>query len=136
MLRRLFGGRRSAQEELGAAPGRAGRAMAEGIVALRRAVELKPDFPKRTTTRRRYRDVGNAEAAARRLPPPAELAPNSPTSTSISLAVCGAARARASRAGLQTRAGAETGLPGGAARARQRAKGAGDWAPGRGFPRA
>jgi tetratricopeptide (TPR) repeat protein len=50
MLRRLFG-MRSAQEEFerGTAAAQAGR-MAEGITALRRALELRPISPRRPTT--------------------------------------------------------------------------------------
>jgi len=78
MLRRLFGGRRSAQEEFarGTAAAQAGR-MAEGIVALRSAVELKPDYPEaHYNLGAAYRDVGNADAALAAYRRAAELAPN------------------------------------------------------------
>src|SRR6185436_5293333 len=77
MLRRLFGGRRSAQEEFarGTAAAQAGR-MAEGIVALRSAVELKPDFPEAHYNRgAAHRDVGNADAALAAYRRAAELVP-------------------------------------------------------------
>ena len=77
MLRRLFGGRRSAQEEFarGTAAAQAGR-MAEGIVALRSAVELKPDFPEaHYNLGAAYRDVGNADAALAAYRRAAELVP-------------------------------------------------------------
>jgi len=64
MLRRLFG-MRSAQEEFerGTAAAQAGR-MAEGITALRRALELKPDFPEAAyNLGAAYRDAGNSDAA-------------------------------------------------------------------------
>jgi predicted O-linked N-acetylglucosamine transferase (SPINDLY family) len=77
MLRRLFGGRRSAQEEFarGTAAAQAGR-MAEGITALRRAVELKPDYPEaHYNLGAAYRDVGNADAALAAYRRAAELVP-------------------------------------------------------------
>jgi predicted O-linked N-acetylglucosamine transferase (SPINDLY family) len=77
MLRRLFGGGRSAQEEFarGSAAAQAGR-MAEGIAALRRAVELKPDYPEaHYNLGAAYRDVGNAEAALAAYRRAAELVP-------------------------------------------------------------
>jgi tetratricopeptide (TPR) repeat protein len=77
MLRRLFSGRRSAQEEFarGTASAQAGR-MAEGIVALCRAVELKPDFPEaHYNLGAAYRDVGNADAALAAYRRTAELVP-------------------------------------------------------------
>ncbi len=77
MLRRLFGGRRSAQEEFarGSAAAQAGR-MTEGIAALRRAVELMPDFPEaHYNLGAAYRDVGNADAALAAYRRAAELVP-------------------------------------------------------------
>jgi predicted O-linked N-acetylglucosamine transferase (SPINDLY family) len=77
MLRRLFGGGRSAQEEFarGTAAAQAGR-MAEGIAALRRAVELKPDYPEaHYNLGAAYRDVGNADAALAAYRRAAELVP-------------------------------------------------------------
>ena len=77
MLRRLFGSIRSAQEEFarGTAAAQAGR-MAEGIVALRRAVELKPDFTEaHYNLGAAYRDVGNADAALAAYRCAAELVP-------------------------------------------------------------
>jgi len=77
MLRRLFGGGRSAQEEFarGTAAAQAGR-MAEGIAALRRAVELKPDYPEaHYNLGAAYRDAGNADAALAAYRRAAELVP-------------------------------------------------------------
>jgi predicted O-linked N-acetylglucosamine transferase (SPINDLY family) len=77
MLRRLFGGARSAQEEFerGSAAAQAGR-MADGIVALRRAIELKPDFPEaHYNLGAAYRDAGNADAALAAYRRAAELVP-------------------------------------------------------------
>jgi len=77
MLRRLFSGRRSAQEEFarGTAAAQAGR-MAEAIVALNRAVELKADFPAaHYNLGAAYRDAGNAEAALAAYRRAAELVP-------------------------------------------------------------
>ena len=77
MLRRLFGGMRSAQQEFerGTAAAQAGR-MAEGITALRRALELRPDFPEaQYNLGAAYRDVGNADSALAAYRRAAELAP-------------------------------------------------------------
>jgi predicted O-linked N-acetylglucosamine transferase (SPINDLY family) len=76
MLRRLFG-MRSAQEEFerGTAAAQAGR-MADGIIALRRALELKPDFPEAAyNLGAAYRDAGNNDAALAAYRRAAELVP-------------------------------------------------------------
>ncbi len=77
MLRRLFG-MRSAQEEFerGTAAAQAGR-MAEGITALRRAIELKPTFIEAYyNLGAAYRDAGNSDAALDAYRRAAELAPS------------------------------------------------------------
>lgn len=79
MLRRLFG-MRSAQEEFerGTAAAQAGR-MAEGITALRRAIELKPAFPEALyNLGAAYRDAGNSDAALDAYRRAAELIPEFP----------------------------------------------------------
>ena len=76
MLRGLFG-MRSAQKEFerGTAAARAGR-MAEGIIALRRAIELRPDFPEALyNLGAAYRDAGNSEAALAAYRRAAEVVP-------------------------------------------------------------
>src|SRR6185503_2599429 len=77
MLRRLFRGRRSAQEEFarGTAAAQAGR-LAEAIRALRAAIELKPDFPEaHYNLGSACRDAGDADAALAAYRRAAELAP-------------------------------------------------------------
>jgi protein O-GlcNAc transferase len=77
LLRRLFAGLRSARTEFerGTAAAQAGR-MAEGILALRRALELKPDFfEAHYNLAAAYRDVGEADAALAAYRRAAELAP-------------------------------------------------------------
>jgi predicted O-linked N-acetylglucosamine transferase (SPINDLY family) len=76
MLRGLFG-MRSAQKEFerGTAAARAGR-MAEGIIALRRAIELRPDFPEALyNLGAAYRDAGNSDAALAAYRRAAEVVP-------------------------------------------------------------
>ena len=77
LLRRLFAGLRSARSEFerGTAAAQAGR-MAEGILALRRALELKPDYIEaQYNLAAAYRDVGEADAALAAYRRAAELAP-------------------------------------------------------------
>ena len=77
MLRRLFGGMRSAQEEFqrGTAAAQAGR-LGEGILGLRRAIELRPDYPEaHYNLGAAYREVGDVDAALASYRRAAELAP-------------------------------------------------------------
>jgi protein O-GlcNAc transferase len=77
LLRRLFGGLRSARAEFerGTAAAKAGR-MPDAILALRRALELKPDFPEaQYNLGAACRDVGDADAALAAYRRAAELAP-------------------------------------------------------------
>ena len=77
MLRRLFGGVRSAQEEFerGTAAARAGR-MADAILSLRRAIELRPGFPEaHYNLGNACRDLGDFDAALAAYRRAAELVP-------------------------------------------------------------
>src|SRR5262245_60908544 len=77
MLRRLFGAMRSARREFerGTAAAQAGR-LDEGILALRRALELKPDFPEaHYNLGAAWRDFGDGDAALAAYRRAAELAP-------------------------------------------------------------
>ena len=77
LLTRLFGGLRSARAEFerGTVAARAGR-MADAILALRRALELKPDFAEaQYNLAAAYRDLGEADASLAAYRRAAELAP-------------------------------------------------------------
>src|SRR5260221_3032262 len=77
MLRRLFGGMRSAQKEFehGTAAARAGR-MADAILSLRRAIELRPGYPEaHYNLGNAFRDLGDFDAALASYRRAAELVP-------------------------------------------------------------
>ena len=77
MLMRLFGALRSARSEFerGTAAARAGR-MAEAVIGLRRAIELKPDFAEaHYNLGNAYREIGDADSALAAYRRTAELVP-------------------------------------------------------------
>lgn len=77
MLMRLFGALRSARGEFarGTAAARAGR-MADAILGLRRAIELKPDFAEaHYNLGNAYREIGDADSALAAYRRTAELVP-------------------------------------------------------------
>lgn len=77
MLMRLLGALRSARSEFerGTAAARAGR-MAEAIIGLQRAIELKPDYPEALyNLGAAYREVGDVDAALTSYRRAADLAP-------------------------------------------------------------